>query len=148
MPSTHLSLHYHLIFSTKERFPFIGKDRRNRLHSFLGGEVRKIGGVAEMIGGTDDHVHLLIGLRATHRLCDVLEDIKSGSSKWMHEELGVSKFAWQTGYGAFTVSASKIDTVKTYIEKQEEHHQVKTFQEEYQWFLEESGIEFDEEYLW
>jgi putative transposase len=103
MPSTHLSLHYHLIFSTKDRYPFISKGWRNRLQAFLGGEVRKIDGVPEMIGGTEDHVHLLIGLCATHCLCDVLEDIKSGSSKWVHEELGISKFAWQTGYGALSV---------------------------------------------
>jgi putative transposase len=148
MPSTHLSLHYHLIFSTKDRFPVIAKDWRNQLHAFLGGEVRKIDGIAETIGGTNDHVHLLVGLRATHRLCDVLEDIKSGSSKWVHEEFGVSKFAWQVGYGAFTVSASKIGVVKNYIDNQEEHHKVKTFQEEYRWFLEESGVEFNEKYLW
>ncbi|MEW6126575.1 MAG: IS200/IS605 family transposase [Acidobacteriota bacterium] len=148
MPSTHLSLHYHLIFSTKDRYPFIAKEWRNRLHSFLGGEVRKLKGVPESIGGTNDHVHLLIGLRATHRLCDVLEDIKSGSSKWVHEELGLDEFAWQVGYGAFTVSASKIEAVKKYIENQEAHHHVKTFQEEYRKFLEESGVEFDEKYLW
>lgn len=148
MPSTHLSLHYHLIFSTKDRFPFISKSWRDRLHAFLGGEVRKIGGIPEMIGGTEDHVHLLIGLRATHCLCDVLEDIKSGSSKWVHEEIGVSEFAWQVGYGAFTVSASKVSAVEIYIEKQEEHHRVKTFQEEYRRFLEESDVEFDEKYLW
>jgi putative transposase len=148
MPSTHLSLHYHLIFSPKGCHLFIAKEWRGRLHAFLGGEVRKIGGVPESIGGTNDHVHLLIGLRATHRLSDVLEDIKSGSSRWVHEELGVRKFAWQEGYGAFTVSASKIGAVKKYLENQEEHHRVKTFQEEYLWFLQESGIEFDERYLW
>ncbi len=148
MPSTHLSLHYHLIFSTKERYPFIEKEWRSRLHSYLGGEMRKFGGVAESIGGTNDHVHLLVGLRATHRLCDVLEDIKSGSSKWVHEELDLKKFAWQVGYGAFTVSASKIKTVKQYIENQEEHHRVKPFQEEYREFLEESGVEYNEKYLW
>lgn len=148
MPSTHLSLHYHLIFSTKGRIPMIEKTCRDRLHAFLGGEVRTCGGVAQCIGGTNDHVHLLIGLRATHRLCDVLEDIKSGSSKWVHEELGKPKFAWQEGYGAFTVSASQFGNVKRYIERQEEHHRRKTFQEEYLEFLKQSGIEFDDRYLW
>jgi REP element-mobilizing transposase RayT len=148
MPSTHLSLHYHLIFSTKERYPFISKEWRNRLHAFLGGEVRKMGGVPESVGGTNDHVHLLVGLRATHRLSDVLMNIKSGSSRWVHEELKVKKFVWQDGYGAFTVSASKIGVVKKYIENQEEHHRVKTFQEEYLEFLRESGVDFDERYMW
>lgn len=110
--------------------------------------MRKLDGVAQTIGGTNDHVHLLLGLRATHRLCDVLESIKSGSSKWIHDEFGVSKFAWQAGYGAFTVSASRIAAVKQYIENQGEYHRVKTFQEEYRRFLEESGVEFDEKYLW
>ena len=80
MPSTHLSLHYHLVFSTKNRAPVIDTNWRDRLHAYLGGSVRKIGGVAESIGGTNDHVHLLVGLRATHRLADVMEDIKSVSS--------------------------------------------------------------------
>ncbi len=148
MPSTHLSLHYHPIFSTKDRYPFITKEWRDRLHAFLGGEVRKIGGIPENVGGTNDHVHLLVGLRATHRLSDVLMDMKSGSSRWVHEELKVKKFAWQEGYGAFTVSASKIGAVKRYIDNQKEHHRSKTFQEEYMKFLHESGVEFDERYLW
>lgn len=148
MPSTHLSLHYHLIFSTQSRLPFIERDWRHRLHAFLGGEVRQIGGVAEGVGGTSDHVHLLIGLRATHRLCEVLENIKSGSSRWVHKELGVRPFAWQEGYGAFTVSGSQIAVVKKYIENQEEHHRKQTFQQEYQAFLEKSGVAFDKRYLW
>src|SRR5262249_16085714 len=128
MPATHLSLHYHLIFSTKNRYPFIDTEWRKRLHAFVGGEVRKLGGIPETIGGTNDHVHLLVGLGATHRVSDVSEDIKSGSSKWVHNELGVKKFAWQAGYGAFTVSASKIGVVQKYIENQEEHHRARTFQ--------------------
>ena len=148
MPSTHLSLHYHLVFSTKNRAPVIDKSWRERLHAYLGGSVRKGGGVAESIGGTNDHVHLLIGLRATHCLADVLEDIKSASSLWVHQEIGAKGFWWQEGYGAFTVSASQIEKVKIYIEHQEDHHRVKSFQEEYLEFLKSSGIEFNEKYLW
>jgi putative transposase len=87
MPSTHLSSHYHLIFSTKDRVAFIHKDWRGRLHAYVGGIVKDLGGVPETIGGVEDHVHLLVGLRASHRLADVLKDIKSSSSKWVHEEL-------------------------------------------------------------
>jgi REP-associated tyrosine transposase len=148
MPSTHLSLHYHLIFSAKDRVAFMDKEWRGRLHTYMGGIVKDMGGVPEMIGGVEDHVHLLIGLRATHRLADVLKEIKSSSSKWVHEELKKPLFSWQEGYGAFTVSASQIEAVKNYIANQEEHHRVKTFQEEYLQFLKQSGAEYDERYLW
>ncbi|HYY15329.1 MAG TPA: transposase, partial [Gammaproteobacteria bacterium] len=100
------------------------------------------------VGGTADHVHMLVGLRATHCLADVLREIKRPSSQWVHETLGVAEFAWQEGYGAFTVSASGIAAVKRYILRQEEHHRKKTFQEEYVAFLRRSGVEYDERYLW
>ena len=148
MPSTHLSLHYHLIFSTKNRHPFIDGAWRGRLHAFMGGAVRSLGGAPEAVGGMSDHVHLLVGLRANHTLADVLRDIKSASSHWVHDTVGVKGFAWQDGYGAFTVSASLIERVKSYIAHQEEHHKKKTFQEEYVEFLKQSGVEFDERFLW
>ena len=148
MPSTHLSLHYHLIFSTKNRRPFIDESWRGRLHSFMGGAVRSLGGTPEVVGGMADHVHLLIGLRANHTLADVLRDIKSASSHWVHDAVGVRGFAWQDGYGAFTVSSSLIEKVRSYIAHQEEHHRKKTFQEEYLEFLKQCGVEYDERYLW
>jgi putative transposase len=91
--------------------------------------VREIDGVAESIGGTDDHVHLLVGLRATHCLANVLQDIKSGSSRWVHREIGNKDFKWQDGYGAFTVSASIREAVIQYISTQEAHHKKVTFEE-------------------
>lgn len=148
MPSTHLSLHYHLVFSTKDRRPLITDAWRARLHAFLGGAVRTIGGIPETVGGTDDHVHLLVGLRATHQLADVLREIKHSSSQWVHEEIDVKAFAWQEGYGAFTVSVSHVPQVKRYIAQQAEHHRRRSFQEEYLEFLKQSGIEFDERFLW
>jgi putative transposase len=148
MPSTHLSLHYHLIFSTKDRVAYIHQDWRDRLHSFMGGIVKDLNAIPESIGGVEDHVHLLIGLRATHRLSDVLRELKSASSKWVHEEMKKPLFSWQDGYGAFTVSVSQIKAVKDYIARQEEHHRKKTFQEEYLDFLLQSGVEYDERYLW
>jgi putative transposase len=148
MPSTHLSLHYHLIFSTKDRQRWISDDWRDRLHSYLGGAVRACGGIAESIGGIADHVHLLVGLRATHRLADVLRDIKASSSEWIHQDIRLKSFAWQEGYGAFTVSASQVAVVKSYIARQEEHHRRRTFQDEYLEFLRQSGVEFDKRYLW
>jgi putative transposase len=106
MPSTHVSLHYHIIFSTKDRVPLIAALWRERLHAYLGGVVRNVNGIAEAIGGVDDHVHLLIGLRATHCLADVVRDVKAVSSRCVHEETNVPDFVWQEGYGAFTVSPS------------------------------------------
>lgn len=148
MPSTHLSLHYHLIFSTKDRVAHLHKDWRGRLHAYMGGILNDLDAIPECIGGVDDHVHLLAGLRATHRLSDVLRELKSASSKWIHEEINNRLFSWQDGYGAFTVSASRIEEVKNYIARQEEHHRKRTFQKEYLEFLKQSGIEYDERYLW
>jgi len=148
MPSTHLSLHYHLIFSTKNRYPFIHREWRDRLHAYLGGCLNTLGAIPESIGGTDDHVHILAGLKATHRLSDVLRDIKQPSSEWIHDTVKAGKFAWQEGYGAFTVSASNCEAVKAYIDEQETHHHKRSFQEEYRECLTKHGIPFDERYLW
>lgn len=148
MPSTHLSLHYHLVFSTKDRIPFIAPAWRERLHAFLGGTVKHLDGVPEAIGGVADHVHLLIGLNAMHRLSDVMREIKSVSSRWVHDETGAALFSWQEGYGAFTVGAPQCPAVKEYIARQEEHHRVGSFQEEYLDFLKRGGVTFDDRYLW
>ena len=119
---------------------------RRKLHAYLGGIIRTGDGIAESIGGASDHVHLLIGLRATHRLADVLRELKAVSSGWVHNEIGDRGFAWQEGYGAFTVSASQRGEVR-YIERQEEHHRTRTFRDEYLELLRRSGVEFDERYL-
>ena len=148
MPSTHLSLHYHIIFSTKNRTPIIAAAWRERLYAYLGGVVRNMGGVAEAVGGVNDHVHLLIGLRATHCLADAVRDVKAVSSRWAHEEMKVADFAWQEGYGAFTVSGSQREQVRDYIARQEDHHKTRTFQEEYVEFLLRHGVDYDERFLW
>ena len=148
MPSTHFSLHYHLVFSTKDRYPFITEPWRDRLHAFLGGSIRTLGGVAEAVGGTSDHVHLLVSLRTTQCLAEVLKDIKQASSTWLHDEIKIQKFAWQEGYGAFTVSASQIEGVKRYIAEQESHHQKRSFQDEYLQLLNKSRVVFDASYVW
>ncbi|HAV61861.1 MAG TPA: IS200/IS605 family transposase [Verrucomicrobiales bacterium] len=148
MPSTHLSLHYHVVFSTKDRIRSIQRDWRARLHAYLGGIAQNLNGIPEAIGGVEDHVHLLLGLRATHCLADVIRDLKANSSGWVHKETGDPAFAWQEGYGAFTVSAQLTGQVREYIAKQEEHHRVRTFQEEYVEFLKRGMVEYDERYLW
>ena len=148
MPSTFTSLHYHVVFSTKERQRLIRDQWRTTLHSWLGGAVRTLGGVALSIGGVADHIHMLLGLRTTHAIADILRDIKSASSDWVHTELKDRNFFWQEGYGAFTVSASSLDAVRNYIANQEEHHRTKSFQDEYRALLRRHGIKFDERYLW
>src|SRR5471032_179773 len=143
MSSTHLSLHYHLVFGTKNHEPLIAPIWRSRLHAYMGGILTSLDTVPEIIGGVEDHVHILAGFRATHRLADVLREIKSASSRWVHEEICLPTFAWQEGYGAFTVSASQRETVRDYIAAQEEHHRTRTFKEEYLEFLQKSGVIFD-----
>ena len=148
MPSTHTSLHYHLIFSTKGRVPSIEPTLRARIHAYLGGVIRGTSGVALDVGGTADHVHLVVGLKPTHTLADIVRVLKGDSSKWIHDELGLKDFAWQEGYGAFTVSKSDVDAVRRYVQDQEEHHRKRSFQDEYRALLEKHGIDFDERYLW
>ena len=120
---------------------------RARLHDYLGGTIRGLGGYPEGIGGVADHVHLLVGLKATHCLADVLRELKKASSAWAHEEIGLRVFAWQEGYAAFTVSATSREAVRHYIAKQEEHHRVKSFREELVEMLNKAGVEYDAKYL-
>ncbi len=147
MPSTYLSLHYHLIFSTKNREPLIDPEWRSRLHEYLGGTVSGMDGFPQGIGGVVDHVHLLVGLKATHCLADVLRELKKASSTWVHQKIGLKSFAWQEGYAAFTVSAPAREGVQRYIANQEEHHRVKSYREELIELLEKAGIEYDPKYL-
>ncbi|MCO6510510.1 MAG: IS200/IS605 family transposase [Aridibacter famidurans] len=148
MPSTHLVLQYHVVFSTKERRPFIKKEWRSRLHKLMSGCIRAEGGVPLAVGGINDHVHLLFGLRSTHQLASFVKAVKVSSSKWVHRDIGMEVFCWQTGYGAFTVSPSQTEAVRKYITNQESHHSKVSFKEEYLRLLKKSGAKFDEEYLW
>lgn len=147
MGATFLSLHYHLVFSTKNREPWLDVMWRDQLHEYLGGTVRGLDGHSEGIGGVADHVHLLIGLRATHCLADFMRELKKASSVWVRDEIRVPAFAWQEGYAAFTVSATARPAVKKYIANQEEHHRRKSFKEELISMLEQAGIEYDPRYL-
>jgi putative transposase len=148
MSSTHSSLHFHLIFSTKERFGWIRESWESRLHAYLGGILRKIGGVADTIGGASDHLHILAGLKPMHCIADVLRELKANSSRWVHQNIGLGIFEWQDGYGAYSVGRPGMEGLRIYIRNQREHHRHKTFQEEYLELLRENGVEFDERYLW
>ena len=147
--NTYTALHYHIVFSTKNRQPLIGAQVRERIWAFLGGIAREDDMRALGIGGTADHIHLLIIAPASLALSKMVQLLKGGSSKWIHETFPqMHNFAWQDGYGAFTVSRSQIPEIIRYIQGQPEHHRAKTFQEEYLDFLEKNGIEYDKRYVW
>ena len=149
MASTLACVYYHVIFGTKDRYPFICDDVGPRLHSYIAGIIRGERGVPIIVGGTADHVHILFAMRTEPSLSAMVNKIKSNSSKWVHETFpDKTEFAWQTGYGVFSVSVSNVDEVKAYIAAQADHHRKRTFQEEYLAFLKKHGVEYDERYLW
>jgi len=147
MPSTHTSLHYHLIFATKNRESSLAAKWRAELHEYLGGTARGLGAHPEGIGGVADHVHFLVSLKPSHCLSDFMRELKKASSSWIRETQHLPGFHWQEGYAAFTVSSSARKTVRAYIANQEEHHRLKTFREELVTFLEKSGVTYDPRYL-
>jgi REP element-mobilizing transposase RayT len=145
---SYTQLTYHIVYATKYRSPTIGDVIRERLYEYMGGTLRAKKGHLIEIGGTADHVHVLARLSPAFAVADVIRDVKANSSGWMSEQPEVKRsFEWQKGYGAFTVSYSRIEPVRDYIRNQREHHRVKTFQEEYIDFVERHHIEFRLEYL-
>jgi putative transposase len=144
-----LSANYvHLIFSTHRRTRIITSEMVPRLFDYMAGVVQNLNSILQAAGGTADHVHLLIRLHPQVALADLVRTIKSNSSRWIKDTFPASpSFGWQSGYSAFGVSSSAVESVVTYIRQQEEHHRVRTFGEEYREFLIKSGVEFDERYL-
>jgi len=149
MGGSFAKLYYHLVFSTKDRLPLLTPDIAPRIHEYLGGLMREIGGSSIITGGAEDHVHILGEIAKTLAVADALRKVKSGSSKWIKEAFpSLQHFAWQEGYGAFTISESGIKRVKGYILQQPKRHQEVTFQDEFRDFLRRHGIEFDENLIW
>jgi len=146
MGSTYYSLHYHWVCSTKERRPFLRGDWRLHMHEYVGGTVRGLAGVPLKIGGVQDHVHALIGLKPTHCISDFVRELKKATSVWAstHHE---PQFEWQEGYSIFAVSVSTMEAVSRYIERQEEHHRKRSFVEELKELLEKHGVQYDPKYL-
>jgi putative transposase len=143
MAKTYTKLVYHIVFSTKERIPLITAEIQDRLYSYLGGIIRGEKGSLLEIGGVTDHVHLLARFGAATAVSDMVQRIKGSSSHWLNQEPG-SWFAWQNGYGAFTVSESQVARVRKYIQRQEEHHQGVSFKDELISLLRKHRIDFDE----
>ena len=149
MANTYTSLHYHVVFSTKNRVAHIKPEIEQRVRAYIGGIARKHKMTALQVGGVDDHIHALVMAPPTLSPSQIAQYLKGDASKWIHESFPeLRNFAWQEGYGAFTVSKSNLESVVSYIQKQREHHQKQTFQEEYLELLRKHGIEYDERYLW
>ncbi len=149
MANTYTALHYHIVFSTKNRQCWIEPNIEQRVWAYLGGIARENGLTALAVGGIEHHIHMVIGAPPTITVSKAVQLIKGGSSKWLRGTFAtLAEFAWQDGYGAFTVSKSQLAEVIKYVAKQREHHRRKSFQEEYREFLERHGVAFDEQYLW
>ena len=149
MGHTYVSNMVHYVFSTKHRQKLITPELEPRLWPYLGGIARENNMKAISIGGTDDHIHMLLSLPATISVAKAVQLIKGGSSKWVHDQFAQYRdFGWQEGYGAFTIGISQADETISYIQKQKEHHLKATFQDEFVKILKKHGIEYDERYIW
>ena len=142
MSHTYSAQFTHVVFSTKDRRGLIPIELQPRLIAYFGGIVRKLGLDSLAIGGTTNHVHILLSLPPSARLAEVVQKLKANSSRWLGEQ-GIA-FEWQKGYGAFSVSPSMLSTVTAYVENQEEHHRVRSFEEEFLTLLRKSGVRFEE----
>ncbi|MDZ7715792.1 MAG: IS200/IS605 family transposase [Balneolaceae bacterium] len=148
MGNTYTQIYIHYIFSTKHRKPVISHKFESRLWSYLGGIARANNMIPIAIGGVQDHVHALIAIPSTVSMSKSIQLLKGGSSKWLNDNFFRDRtFRWQKGYGAFSVSESMIPKVVNYIKNQKEHHQSKTFKEEYLGLLKKYNVSFDEAYV-
>ena len=140
----------HTVFSTKERRAFLqDKPLRDELHRYLGGILTNLDCQPIIIGGVEDHVHLLFAHSRTATVADVVKELKRSSSVWLKAKApALGDFAWQNGYGVFSIGQSQADDVRAYIAGQEEHHRKISFQDEFRRLLQRYEIEFDERYVW
>jgi len=145
--SSHICLRVHFIWSTAKRDPLIDPAWEHRLFAYIGTVLADRRGVLLAANGTTDHIHLYASLPATLSLAETVNALKANSSRWIHDTLAVLAFAWQKGYGAFSVSPSADASVREYIKTQKEHHHKRTFQEEYMDFLKRHEIEYDPRYV-
>ena len=150
MPQSLSKVIIHVVFSTKDRTPFLrDKELRHRMHAFLGGICKQQGCIPIKIGGVEDHVHILATLSRTTSQAELVKELKRASAIWIKDlETSLSTFAWQAGYGAFSIGQSQIEEVARYIDNQEEHHRSLSFKDEFRLFLKRCEIGCDERYLW
>lgn len=149
MPGTYTNLLLHIVFSTHQRRAWLTPPVCERLYPFVGGIIRDDKGSLLAMGGMPDHVHLLVRWRTDETIAELVRSMKVRSSKWMHAEFPrLRAFAWQEGYGAFTVSKSQEGKVRRYIANQERHHTGRNFKAEFRELLEAHEVEYEEKYLW
>jgi REP element-mobilizing transposase RayT len=149
MANTFSQIYFHIVFSTKNRENLLHTDIETRVWAYIGGIARKHKMTALQVGGIDNHIHALVGVPTTASASQVAKYLKGDSSHWIHGEFpGLRSFAWQDGYGVFSVSKSLIPTVVDYIKRQREHHKRQTFEEEFVELLKLHEIDYDERYLW
>ena len=148
MSHTYTSNLYHCVFSTKQRAHLIPAELETQLWEYIGGIARRNGMKSLRVGGTSNHVHVLLSLSADLPVAKAMQLIKGGSSKWMKEHPGRSRFAWQEGYGAFTIGISQVDATVHYINNQKEHHRKKSFEQEFLEVLKKHGIEYAQQHVW
>ena len=147
MSDTFSNLSIHVVFSTKDRMPLMTRKVRKRVFPYIGGIIKGLGGTVVAIGGMPDHAHLVTRLPTNMSVADFVRKVKANSSKWINEQSADLKFAWQRGYGAFSVSQSVVSSVAQYVRNQERHHRLRSFEEELKMLLTRHGIDFDESHL-
>jgi len=148
MANTYTQIHIQFVFSVKYRDGIILPTFKEELYQYISGIIKNNNHKLLAIGGMPDHLHILIGMRPTQSVSDLMQDIKGSSSKWINEKKFLNvKFEWQDGYGAFSYSKSHVDAVIDYIKNQEQHHAVKTFREEYLDILKKYEVDYDERYI-
>jgi len=149
MPQSLSFLLIHVVFSTKDRAPMLGATVRPALHAYLATVARNADCECHRVGGVADHVHIAVRLSRTITVATLVEKLKTSSSKWLKTQSpDLAGFSWQRGYGAFSVGLANLDDLRRYIDNQEEHHRVRTFQEEYRSLLTKYGIVYEERYVW
>ena len=149
MPQSLVQIYVHIIFTTKHRQMLITEEIEHEVHSYLGGICKRLECQPIIVGGYNDHVHILCMLSKKITLIKLLEEVKSHSSKWVKTlDESLQNFYWQDGYGAFSVNPSEIGVVTRYITNQRVHHLSRSYQEEYRRFLKKYGVEYDERYVW
>lgn len=149
MAHTYYQNYYHIVWSTKERMPLIPQESKDRVFEYVFGAMKSAGCAPLVVGGMTDHIHILAEVPPKYAVSEIIREVKVCTSKWVSSTiLSCGQFAWQEGFGSFTVSASKKDIIFRYIHNQEMHHQSKTFKEEFIELLNMHSVKFDEKYLW
>jgi REP-associated tyrosine transposase len=149
MPQSLSLVIVHVIFSTKGREPFFHSETREAMQSYLAATTRKVGCECYRVGGVEDHVHLVIRLSRTITIANLVEKLKSSSSKWVKTQSDETRdFSWQKGYGCFSIAPRDLNSLIDYIKRQPQHHKRQTFQEEFRMLLDQYGVEYDEAYVW